>query len=116
MARERPEKTRTNGRTVTRRRGMAEGGQLARRFRHAREMPLAIMHAKVEEMYKRAWLQALVGELRQRLCLIRREAIRGASCRPIFGRLARALGLTRWVSNQGVCRAVIALPGTEMRR
>ncbi|MGH8066983.1 MAG: hypothetical protein ACRERE_17445, partial [Candidatus Entotheonellia bacterium] len=67
-------------------------------------------------MYTRARLQAFVGELPQRLCLIRREAMQSVGCPPFFGRLARALGLIRWVSNQGVWRGVIALPGTEKRR
>jgi len=61
-------------------------------------------------MYTRARPQAFVGELPQRLWLIRGGAIQGVGCRPFIVRLARPLGLTRWVSNQGVCRGVIALP------
>jgi len=53
-------------------------------------------------MYKRALPQALVGELPQ-----------GLGWRPLLDQLARAVGLTRWVSNQGVCRGVIALPGRD---
>jgi membrane-bound serine protease (ClpP class) len=79
-------------------------------------MLLEIMHAEVGGMYTRARLQAFVGELPQRLWLIRGGAMQGVGCRLFIDRLARPLGLTRWGSNQGVCRGVIGVPGTEMRR
>ena len=55
-------------------------------------------------MYKRALPQALVGELPQ-----------GVGWRPLLDQLARAVGLTRWVSNQGVCREVVGLLGHVRR-